>query len=207
MILYNQNGQFLGIGAYELVLLGFEDMADFSKHHSDFKELIVEEEGYISASTPYSWLDYIRYSGASDKKILIQTHEDGKRIEAGVKISEVHLTSHTEEASFFYALELTKPPMHPTKEMDNAPTVLPLTRLIIALLTKFAWKILTLNSPQRAIAFYTTWCNAPKNWALTFTPWRKKLKLILQALRAMLPISMHSCSKINSPKQKKSSIP
>lgn len=126
MILYNQNGQFLGIGAYELVLLGFEDMADFLKHHSDFKELIVEEEGYISASTTYSWLDYIRYSGASDKKILIQTHEDGKRIEAGVKISEVHLTSHTEEASFFYALELTKPPMHPTREMDNAPKVLPI---------------------------------------------------------------------------------
>lgn len=126
MILYDQNCQFLGLGSYELVLFGFEDMAEFCRYHQDFKELLVEEEGYVCASTDFSWIDYFRYSGAADKKILIQTHEEGKRIEAGVKISEIHLKSSSEEEStFYYALELTKPPHQKSDEGDNAPKELP----------------------------------------------------------------------------------
>jgi hypothetical protein len=127
LILYDQNSQFLGLGSYELVLLGFEDMAEFCRYHQDFKELLVEEEGYICASTAFSWLDFLRYSGAPDKKILIQTHEDGKRIEAGIKISEIHLKSSVEEpTTLYYALELTKPPHQKSDESDNAPRELPL---------------------------------------------------------------------------------
>lgn len=127
MILYDQNCQFLGLGSYELVLFGFEDMAEFCRYHQDFKELLVEEEGYVCASTDFSWIDYFRYSGAADKKILIQTHEEGKRIEAGIKISEIHLKSSSEEESpFYYALELTKPPHQKSDEGDNAPKELPI---------------------------------------------------------------------------------
>lgn len=126
MILYDQNGQFLGLGAYELLLLGFEDMAEFCHYHQDFKELLVEQEGYICASTAFSWIDYLRYSGAPDKKILIQTHEDGKRIEAGVKISEIHLKSAEEEnITLYYAVELTKPPHQKSDTQENAPRELP----------------------------------------------------------------------------------
>ncbi len=57
MLLYTQNGHFLGMGAQELSLLGYEDMEDFRTYHCDVADLFIQKSGYISKFDTFLWID------------------------------------------------------------------------------------------------------------------------------------------------------
>lgn len=107
MVLYEKNGNFVGIGKEELTFLGYEDMDEFKSEHKDFADLFVNKPGYIFKFKNFSWIDYTLHSGAPRKSVIIKL-KDGQEIETGIKINEIFLKSPINQQETFFAVELAK---------------------------------------------------------------------------------------------------
>lgn len=104
MILYTHNALFLGIGKEELLLLGYEDMEEFSQFCHDIADLFEEKKGFVAKSKTFSWINYVLHSGDELKHALLKT-KYGKSIEVAITIEEIFLLS--EENACYYSVKLT----------------------------------------------------------------------------------------------------
>ncbi len=93
MILYDQDFNFIGMSAETLTFLGYEDIDEFSSMHNDFADLFVKKEGYIHKFENFSWIHYVLFSGAANKKAFVQ-HKNGSELPVDITIKEVFL-NHT----------------------------------------------------------------------------------------------------------------
>lgn len=107
MLLYTQNGHFLGMGAQELSWLGYEDMEDFRTYHSDVADLFIPKSGYISKFDTFSWIDYARHSGVSNRRVLLQ-NKQGKHLEFSLHVDEIFLKNTDNAMQCYFAIELKK---------------------------------------------------------------------------------------------------
>lgn len=106
MLLYTQNGHFLGMGSQELSLLGYEDMHDFCLYHDDVADLFIQKSGYISKFDTFSWIDYTRHSGASNRRVLLHT-KHGKCLELSLHVDEIFLNNKENDILCYFSIELT----------------------------------------------------------------------------------------------------
>ncbi len=93
MILYDQDFNFIGMSAETLTFLGYEDIDEFSSMHHDFADLFVKKEGYIHKFENFSWIHYVLFSGAVNKKAFVQ-QKNGSEVPVDITIKEVFL-NHT----------------------------------------------------------------------------------------------------------------
>ena len=107
MLLYTQNGHFLGMGSQELSWLGYEDMEDFRAYHSDVADLFIQKSGYISKFETFSWIDYARHSGASNRRVLLHTKQ-GKCLELSLHVDEIFLKDADDAMQCYFAIEFKK---------------------------------------------------------------------------------------------------
>lgn len=107
MLLYTQNGHFLGMGAQELSLLGYEDMEDFRTYHCDVADLFIQKSGFISKFETFLWIDYARHSGASNRRVLLHTKQ-GKCIELSLHVDEIFLKDADDAMQCYFAIEFKK---------------------------------------------------------------------------------------------------
>lgn len=103
MLLYTQNGHFLGMGSYELSLLGYEDMEDFRTYHSDVADLFIHKPGYIAKFDTFLWIDYARHSGASNRRVLLH-NKQGKCIELSVHVDEIFLQTPDDTMQCYFTV-------------------------------------------------------------------------------------------------------
>jgi len=106
MILYNKNGDFLGISKDELSFLGYEDLEEFRSLHSDVAELFVNKPGYIFKFSNFSWIDYALHSGAPKKSVILKL-KTGNEIEVPLRIKEIFLYTPNGNEDIYYSVELT----------------------------------------------------------------------------------------------------
>ena len=90
MILYDENGEFLGISSETVSFLGYEDVNEFLSLYSDFADLLVEKEGKIYKFKNFSWIDFILYSGAPNKAAVV-TMKDGSEVDIRLTVKEIIL--------------------------------------------------------------------------------------------------------------------
>jgi len=90
MILYNENGEFLGISSETVSFLGYEDTNEFLSLYSDFADLLVEKEGKIYKFKNFSWIDFILYSGAPNKSAVVKM-KDGNEADIRLTVKEIIL--------------------------------------------------------------------------------------------------------------------
>ncbi len=93
MILYDQDFNFIGMSAETLTFLGYEDIDEFTSMHNDFADLFVKKEGFIHKFENFSWIHYILYSGAANKKAYVR-QKNGSEAPVDITIKEVFL-NHT----------------------------------------------------------------------------------------------------------------
>ena len=105
MILYDQNFKFIGMSAETLAFLGYEDLDDFSSMHSDFADLFIKREGYIHKFENFSWIHYILYSGAANKKALI-AKKNGGELSVEITIKEIFLNKLYDGLEKIYSVKL-----------------------------------------------------------------------------------------------------
>ena len=105
MILYDQNGKFLGMSSETLSYLGYEDLSDFTSQHSDFANLLVQKEGYIYKFENFSWIDFILYSGSPNKAGLLKL-KSGKELEIKISVKEVHLVDEINGTAKYYSIRI-----------------------------------------------------------------------------------------------------
>ncbi|MBP6324459.1 MAG: hypothetical protein KA328_00575 [Sulfurospirillum sp.] len=105
MLLYTQNGHFLGMGSQELSWLGYEDMEDFRTYHSDVADLFIQKPGYISKFDTFSWIDYARHSGTSNRRVLLH-NKQGKCIELSLHVDEIFLKNPDDAMQCYFTVEL-----------------------------------------------------------------------------------------------------
>ncbi len=104
MILYDENYNFLGISSDTLTFLGYEDMTEFLALVPDFVNLLVKKDGYVHEFNNFSWIDFILFSGASNKKALIKL-KNNKTIETNIDAKEIFLV---DENKRYYMVEIDK---------------------------------------------------------------------------------------------------
>ncbi len=105
MILYDQNFKFIGLSAETLTFLGYEDLEEFCSMHSDFADLFIKREGYIHKFENFSWIHYILYSGAANKKALI-AKKNGGELSVEITIKEVFLNKTYDGLEKIYSVKL-----------------------------------------------------------------------------------------------------
>jgi hypothetical protein len=105
MILYDQNFNFIGMSAETLTFLGYEDLDEFTSMHTDFADLFVKKEGFIHKFENFSWIHYILYSGAANKKAYVK-QKNGAEVTVDITIKEVFLTDKYEGLSRVYSVKL-----------------------------------------------------------------------------------------------------
>ena len=105
MILYDQNFKFIGMSAETLTFLGYEDLEEFCSMHGDFADLFIKREGYIHKFENFSWIHYILYSGAANKKALIGK-KNGGELSVEITIKEVFLNQAYEGLEKIYSVKL-----------------------------------------------------------------------------------------------------
>lgn len=93
MILYDQDFNFIGMSAETLAFLGYEDIDEFTSMNSDFADLFVKKEGFIHKFENFSWIHYILYSGAANKRAYVR-QKNGSEAPVDITIKEVFL-NHT----------------------------------------------------------------------------------------------------------------
>ena len=105
MILYDQNFKFIGMSAETLTFLGYEDLDEFCSMHNDFADLFIKREGYIHKFENFSWIHYILYSGAANKKALIDK-KNGGELSVEITIKEVFLNKTYDGLEKIYSVKL-----------------------------------------------------------------------------------------------------
>ncbi len=105
MILYDQNFKFIGMSAETLTFLGYEDLEEFCSMHGDFADLFIKREGYIHKFENFSWIHYILYSGAANKKALIGK-KNGGELSVEITIKEVFLNQAYDGLEKIYSVKL-----------------------------------------------------------------------------------------------------
>lgn len=105
MILYDQDFNFIGMSAETLTFLGYEDLDEFTSMHADFADLFVKKEGYIHKFENFSWIHYILYSGAANKKAYVK-QKNGSEVTVDITIKEVFLTDKYEGLQRVYSVKL-----------------------------------------------------------------------------------------------------
>ncbi len=106
MVLYDKNHKFIGISSKTLSYLGYEDIKEFSSVHSDFANILVNQEGYIYNFSNFSWIDFILYSGSPNKSALA-TLKNGREVEVKLSIEEIYLPQEINGNSSFFAVHVT----------------------------------------------------------------------------------------------------
>jgi hypothetical protein len=107
MVLYDKNGNFVGISKEELSFLGFEDFEEFKSECKDFADLFISKPGYIFKFKNFSWIDYTLHSGAPKKSVVIKL-KNGQEVETGLKISQINLVNSINEHDMYYGVELSQ---------------------------------------------------------------------------------------------------
>ena len=105
MILYDQDFNFIGMSGETLRFLGYEDIDEFTSMHADFADLFIKKEGFIYKFDNFSWIHYILYSGAPNKKAYIR-HKNGTEICADISIREVFLNHSYDNLRMIYSVKL-----------------------------------------------------------------------------------------------------
>lgn len=122
MVLYEKNGNFIGMGKDELSFLGFEDFDEFKSEHKDFADLFVNKPGYIFKFKNFSWIDYTLHSGAPKKSVVIKL-KNGQEVETGLKISEIFLNNPQNNQETYYCVELSQNNFQPTLNTEPKVTL------------------------------------------------------------------------------------
>lgn len=107
MVLYDKNGNFVGISKEELSFLGFEDFEEFKSECKDFADRFVSKPGYIFKFKNFSWIDYTLHSGAPKKSVVVKL-KNGQEVETGLKISQINLVNSINEHNMYYGVELSQ---------------------------------------------------------------------------------------------------
>ena len=105
MILYDQDFNFIGMSAETLTFLGYEDIDEFTSMHNDFADLFVKKEGFIHKFENFSWIHYILYSGAANKKAYVR-QKNGSEAPVDITIKEVFLNHTYEGLRKIYSVKL-----------------------------------------------------------------------------------------------------
>ncbi|RUM68786.1 MAG: hypothetical protein DSZ05_00580 [Sulfurospirillum sp.] len=105
MILYDQDFRFIGMSAETLTFLGYEDIDEFTSMHSDFADLFVKKEGFIHKFDNFSWIHYVLYSGAANKKAYL-SRKNGEEICVDITIKEVFLNHAYDGLRMIYSVKL-----------------------------------------------------------------------------------------------------
>jgi HPt (histidine-containing phosphotransfer) domain-containing protein len=105
MVLYERNGNFIGIGKEELLFLGYEDFEEFKSEHKDFADLFVNRPGYIFKFKNFSWIDYTLHSGAPKKSVILKL-KNAQEVEVNIKISEIFLLDTLNNQNSYFGVEL-----------------------------------------------------------------------------------------------------
>ncbi len=105
MILYDQDFNFIGMSAETLAFLGYEDIDEFTSMHSDFADLFVKKEGFIHKFENFSWIHYILYSGAANKKAYV-LQKNGDEAPVDITIKEVFLNHTYDGLRKIYSVKL-----------------------------------------------------------------------------------------------------
>jgi len=105
MILYDQDFNFIGMSAETLTFLGYEDIDEFTSMHNDFADLFVKKEGYIHRFENFSWIHYILYSGAANKKAFV-SRKNGSEVCVDITIKEVFLNHAYDGLRMVYSVKL-----------------------------------------------------------------------------------------------------
>ncbi len=105
LILYDKDANFLGMSPSVLSFLNYEDIDEFKADFDDFADMLVKKREYIYKFKNFSWIDYILHSGIADKKVLICL-KNGKKIECGIRATEIVLTDEINHSSVMYVVEL-----------------------------------------------------------------------------------------------------
>lgn len=105
MILYDQDFNFIGMSAETLTFLGYEDIDEFTSMHNDFADLFVKQEGFIHKFENFSWIHYVLYSGAANKKAHVM-RKDGSQVCVDISIREVFLNHTYDGLRMLYSVKL-----------------------------------------------------------------------------------------------------
>ena len=105
MILYDQDFRFIGMSAETLNFLGYENIDEFTSMHSDFSDLFIKKEGFIHKFDNFSWIHYVLYSGAANKKAYI-ARKDGQELCVNITIKEVFLNHTYDGLRIIYSVKL-----------------------------------------------------------------------------------------------------
>ena len=105
MILYDQDFNFIGMSAETLTFLGYEDIDEFTSMHNDFADLFVKQEGFIHKFENFSWIHYVLYSGAANKKAYVMK-KDGSQVCVDISIREVFLNHTYDGLRMLYSVKL-----------------------------------------------------------------------------------------------------
>ncbi len=105
MILYDQDFRFIGMSAETLTFLGYEDIDEFTSMHSDFSDLFVKKEGYVHKFENFSWIHYVLYSGAANKKAYV-SRKNGEEVCVDITIKEVFLNHTYDGLRTIYSVKL-----------------------------------------------------------------------------------------------------
>jgi len=105
MILYDQDFRFIGMSVETLTFLGYEDIDEFTSMHSDFADLFVKKEGFIHKFENFSWIHYVLYSGAANKKAYV-ARKNGEEICVDITIKEVFLNHTYDGLRTIYSVKL-----------------------------------------------------------------------------------------------------
>ncbi len=105
MILYDQDFNFIGMDSETLTFLGYEDLDEFTSMHADFADLFVPKEGFIHKFENFSWIHYILFSGAANKKAFVR-QKNGSEVTVDITIKEIFLTDKYEGLRKIYGIKL-----------------------------------------------------------------------------------------------------
>lgn len=117
MILYDDKHNFLGMSSHTLGFLGYEDVGEFLSMHNDFANLFVNREGFIYDFDNFNWIDFVLYSGASNKSAIV-TLKNGKETPVDLSIKEVHLAHELNGINKLYSVKLISDNFH---EISGVP--------------------------------------------------------------------------------------
>jgi hypothetical protein len=105
MILYDQDFKFIGMSAETLTFLGYENIDEFTSMHTDFADLFIKKEGFIHKFENFSWIHYVLYSGAANKKAYV-SRKNGSEICVDITIKEVFLNHTYDGLRMIYSVKL-----------------------------------------------------------------------------------------------------
>ncbi len=105
MILYDQDFKFMGMSAETLTFLGYENIDEFTSMHTDFADLFIKKEGFIHKFENFSWIHYVLYSGAANKKAYL-SKKNGSEICVDISIKEIFLNPVYDGLRMIYGVKL-----------------------------------------------------------------------------------------------------